>query len=210
MPDLHFAVDGIQAFANAAVPTLGVRLRVTNVQGDAVQHVALQTQIQIEPVFRSYTAEEQVRLRDLFDDPSRWGDTLKPLFWTRVDIVIPAFEEATTIELPVPCSFDFNIAATKYFGGVQRGEIPLRLLFSGTVFYRSPAGGLQIARIPWDREAECRLPVDEWQRMRDLYYPNEAWLPLRRDVFERLHAYKTRGAFPTWDDAVVAMLEAKA
>lgn len=210
MPDLHFAVDGIQAFPNAAVPTLRVRLRVTNAEGDAVQHVALQTQIQIEPVFRSYTAEEQVRLRDLFDDPTRWADTLKPLFWTRVDIVIPAFEGATTIELPVACSFDFNIAATKYFAGVQQGEIPLRLLFSGTVFYCSPAGGLQIARIPWDREAGCSLAVDEWQRMRDLYYPNEAWLPLGRDVFERLHAYKTSGAFPTWDDAVAAMLEAKA
>ncbi|HEY6138105.1 MAG TPA: DUF6084 family protein [Thermoanaerobaculia bacterium] len=210
MPDLHFAVEGIEAVVHAAVPTVGIRLRVTNRERDAVQHVALQAQIQIEPVFRSYTPEEQVRLRDLFDDPSRWRDTLKPLFWTRVDVVIPAFEEAATIELPVACSFDFNLAATKYFAGVQQGEIPLRLLFSGAAFYRSPAGALQIARIPWDREAECRLAVGEWRRMRDLYYPNEAWLPLRRDVFERLQAYKTRGAFPTWDDAVAAMLEAKA
>jgi hypothetical protein len=209
VPDLRFAVEGIQAVANAAVPTVGIRLRVTNADRDAVQHVALQTRIQIEPVFRSYTAEEQSRLHDLFDDPSRWGDTLKPLFWTRVDVVIPAFDESTTIELPVPCSFDFNVGATKYFAGVQHGEIPLRLLFSGTIFYGAPADRLQIARIPWDREAECRLPVDEWRRMRDLYYPNEAWLPLRRDVFERLHAYKTRGAFPTWDDAVAAMLEGR-
>lgn len=210
MPDLHFAVKGIQAMVNAAVPTIGIRLRVTNSDRDAVQHVALQTQIQIEPVFRSYTAEERTRLHDLFDDPARWGDTLKPLFWTRLDLVIPTFEEATMIELPVPCSFDFNIAATKYFSGVQQGEIPLRLLFSGSAFYRSPTAGLQIARIPWDREAECRLPVDEWRRMRDLYYPNEAWLPLRRDVFERLQTYRTSGAFPSWDDAVLAMLEAKA
>ena len=208
MPDLHFAIEGIEALANAVVPTLAVRLRVTNAEGDAVQHVALQTQVQIDSAVRSYTVDEQARLHDLFDHPSRWGDTLKPLFWLRVDAVIPAFETATVVDLALPCSFDFNIAATKYFAGVQEGDVPLRFLFSGTVFYRSPAGGLQIARIPWEREAQWRLPVDEWRRMRDLYYPNEAWLPLRRDVFERLHAYKRRGAFPTWDDAVSAMLEA--
>lgn len=210
MPDLHFTVEDVQAVAHAAVPTIGIRLRVTNAGGDAVQHVALQTQIQIDPVFRSYTAEEQVRLHDLFDDPSRWGDTLKPLFWTRLSVTIPRFDGAASVELPVPCSFDFNVAATKYFAGLDDGDIPLRLLFSGTVFYRPPGGGLLTAPIPWEREAGCRLPVGVWRRMMDLYYPNEAWLPLRRDVFERLHAYKTRGAFPTWDDAVLAMLEAEA
>lgn len=210
MPDLGFAVEGIQAVANAAVPTIGIRLRVTNGEtGDAVQHVALQTQIAIEPVFRSYTPEEQERLRDLFDAPSRWGDTLKTMHWTRLNVVIPRFDGSTVVELPVPCSFDFNVAATKYFAGVREGEIPLRLLFSGTVFYRPPEGGLQTAPIPWEREAECRLPVEVWRRMMDLYYPNEAWLSLRRDVFERLYAYKTRGGFPTWEDALASILESQ-
>lgn len=211
MPDLRFAVEGIHALAHAAVPTIGIRLRITNAEtSDAVQHVALQTQIAIEPAFRSYTSDDQARLRDLFDDPARWSDTLKTMFWTRVSVMIPRFDGATSIDLPVPCSFDFNVAATKYFAGVRDGDIPLRLLFSGTVFYRPPEGGLQTSPIPWEREAECRLPVDVWRRMMDLYYPNETWLSLRRDVFERLHEYKTRGGFPTWEDALTRMLEAKA
>ncbi len=210
MPDLRFAVEGINAMANAAVPTIAIRLRITNADtSDAVQHVALQTQIAIEPVFRTYTAEEQARLHDLFDDPPRWGDTLKTMFWTRVSVMVPRFDGVTSIELPVPCSFDFNVAATKYFAGLGEGDVPLRLLFSGTVFYRPPEGGLQTAPIPWEREAECRLPVDVWRRMMNLYYFDEAWLPLRRDVFERLHEYKMRGGFPTWEDAVISILDAR-
>ncbi len=90
----------------------------------------------------------------------------------------------------MPCTFDFNVAATKYFHGVKEGEIPLNLLFSGTVFYASPEGALQVAPISWDKEARFRLPVQVWRDMMDMYYPNWAWLNLRRDVFEKMYAYQ--------------------
>ena len=47
----------------------------------------------------------------------------------------------------------------------------------------------------------------------DLYYPNTAWLCLRKDVFDRLHEYKMRRGIATWEQAVERVLadaEAKA
>jgi hypothetical protein len=79
------------------------------------------------------------------------------------------------------------VAATKYFQAIGEGDIPLNLMFSGTVFYADTEGKLQAAPIPWDKEARFRLPVRIWREMMDLYYPNTAWLCLRRDVFEELY-----------------------
>ncbi len=35
--------------------------------------------------------------------------------------------------------------------------------------------------------------------MMDAYYPDSAWLSLRRDVFERLYNYKVKRGIPTWE-----------
>lgn len=110
------------------------------------------------------------------------------------------------VDLPVTCTFDFNVAATKYFSGVEGGEIPLLLQFSGSVFYAAADGALQVDRIPWDREAKYSLPVAVWQEMMDSYYPNTAWLTVRRDVFERLLEYKSRHGIPTWEQTLESML----
>jgi hypothetical protein len=42
--------------------------------------------------------------------------------------------------------------------------------------------------------------------MMDLYYPNSAWLRLRRDVFESLHAFKQQQGLATWEDAIEHLL----
>jgi hypothetical protein len=106
----------------------------------------------------------------------------------------------------VPCTFDFNVAATKFFGGLETGEVPLLLLFSGTMFYRDEVGDLQVGQISWDKEAQFRLPVKVWQEMMEHYYPNSAWLNLRRDVFEKLQNYKMRGGLPTFEQALESLL----
>jgi hypothetical protein len=36
--------------------------------------------------------------------------------------------------------------------------------------------------------------------------PNTAWLNLRKDVFDRLLAYKSPRALPTWEQAVESLL----
>lgn len=207
MPDLSFQVEGAEAVTYAASPQLALKLRLTNADPEEpIQTVALRCQLQLEVARRRYGPAEQERLRDLFGEPERWGQTLRTMLWTHAGAVVPPFDGTTVIDLPVPCTFDFNVAATKYFAGLEDGEVPLCLLFSGTVFYEAEDCGLQVAQIPWDREAKYRLPLRVWQEMMDHYYPNSAWLCLRRDVFDRLHQYKRRHGIPTWEQAIESLM----
>jgi len=205
MPDLNFQVEGAKPVSFAAAPLLGFDLRITNSGAETVQTVALRCQIQIEVTRRRYNSADQEHLRDLFGEPHRWGQTLHTMLWTHASVIVPAFTGATQVELQVPCTFDFNVAAVKYFHGLAEGEIPLCLQFSGTVFYDS-GDGLQVAPISWDKETRFRLPVKLWREMMDLYYPNSAWLCLRRDVFERLQEYKVRRGIPTWEQMLESLL----
>ena len=144
---------------------------------------------------------------DLFGTPDRWSQTLRSLLWTNLNMVIPAFAGASTVaDLHVPCTFDFNVAATKYFGGLTEGDIPINILFSGTVFYAPPDCGLQVAPISWEQEAKFRLPVKVWREMMDSYYPNSVCISLRRDVFDRLNRYKMQHGIPTWEQALEEVL----
>ena len=209
MPDLTFQVEKAEPQRFTVAPTLLFKLRIHNaVANEAVHSVALRCQIQLEVARRQYSAEDQTQLRDLFGETERWGQTLKTMLWTHASVVAPAFTGTTIVDVPVPCTFDFNVAATKYFQGLEDGDVPLCFLFSGTVFYADDGGVLQVAPIPWDKEARFRLPVKSWQEMMDIYYPNSAWLCLRRDVFERLYEYKVAHGIPTWEQALERMLPA--
>jgi Family of unknown function (DUF6084) len=208
MPDLDFQVVGVAPVPYAAAPLLAFRLRVTNANREEVIHsMALRAQIQIEVTRRHYTAEEQARLSDLFGEPGRWGQTLKAMLWTHVAANVPPFQGETTIEMPVPCTFDFNVATTKYFHGLTEGDVPLNFLFSGTVFFRDEQQNLQVAPISWEKEAKSRLPLKIWKQMIDEYYPNTAWLCLRRDAFERIYEYKVRNGIPTWEQAIERLFQ---
>ena len=207
MPDLSFAVEGAEAVAYSATPLLAFKLRITNADpNEAVQSVALRCQLQIEATHRRYGAQEQERLLDLFGAPERWSRTLRAMLWTHASINVPPFQGDIVVDLPVACTFDFNVAAAKYFAGLDDGEVPLNLMFSGTIFYESGDDGLQIEQIPWDREAKFRLPVRVWKEMIDIYYPNSAWLCLRRDVFEKLSQYKMDRGIPTWEETIERLL----
>jgi Family of unknown function (DUF6084) len=207
MPDLTFRIEEAVVIAFAAAPTLAFKLRIENANAtETIHSVALRCQIQIEVTRRRYAVEEQARLRDLFGEPERWSQTLRSLLWTNVSVVVPGFQGSTLVDLPIPCTFDFNVAATKYFAGLIDGEIPIHLMFSGTVFYADPEGVLQVTPISWEQETRFKLPVKAWHDMMDVYYPNCVWLTLRRDVFERLYEYKTRRGIPTWEQALEEIL----
>jgi hypothetical protein len=209
MPDLSFQIEKAEPQRFTVAPTLLFKLRITNaVANETIHSVALRCQIQLEVTRRQYSAEDQKQLRDLFGDAERWGQTLKTMLWTHASVVAPAFNDTAVVDLPVPCTFDFNVAATKYFHGLADGDVPLDFLFSGTVFYADGNGALQVAPIPWDKEARFRLPVKSWREMMDIYYPNSAWLCLRRDVFERLYLYKVEHGIPTWEQALERVLPA--
>jgi hypothetical protein len=208
MPDLSFQIEGASVVPFAAVPTLAFKLRIKNSASDETIHtIALRCQIQIEVTRRRYSPEEQESMIDLFGAPHRWSQTLRSLLWTNLNMVVPGFPSASAVaDLQVPCTFDFNVAATKYFEGLTDGDIPLNIMFSGTVFYAPLDSGLQVAPISWEQEARFKLSVKVWREMMDSYYPNSVWLNLRRDVFERLYRYKMQHGIPTWEQALEEVL----
>ncbi len=211
MPDLTFAITRAEPIRFAAVPTLGFRLEVAQAAGGhPVENILLQAQIQIDTTRRRYNPDEQAGLRDLFGDISSWSRTLRTMHWTHAQVLVPAFEERIAVDLAVPCTFDFNVAATKYFHALEEGDIPLTFLFSGTVFYRDDGAGLQATRIPWSKESQFRLPASVWRQMMDAYYPSTAWLCLERETFEKLAARKRSRGIPTWERVIEELLTADA
>ena len=207
MPELNFQIEGAKPVPYGASPLLAFELRVTNSGPEPSIHtVVLRAQIQIEVTRRRYTPEEQAKLLDLFGEPGRWGQTLKNMLWTNAIVIVPGFEKETSVQLQVPCTFDFNVGATKYFHGLSEGDLPLNFLFSGTVFYADSNEQLQVAPISWEKEAKFKLPLKTWKDLIDHYYPNSAWLYLRRDVFDRLYQYKVRHGIPSWEQVIERVL----
>ncbi|HEX8034549.1 MAG TPA: DUF6084 family protein [Ktedonobacterales bacterium] len=205
MPDLDFQIEGAEILPYAAAPTLLFKLRIENLEGDPVRSVALKTQIRILTMQRRYTNDEQERLVELFGATERWGETLKAMVWAHTTVLVPPFRGPTTVDMAIPCTYDFEVVSAKYFHALEQGAIPLEFLFSGTVFYAGRAG-LQVSQISWEKEAHYRLPAALWHEMMNLYFPNSAWLRLRQDVFDRLYSYKTRQGLLTWEDAVERLL----
>ena len=207
MPELDFNIDGAEALAFAAQPTIVLKLRIVARGGEAVRSVSLGVQVRIAATLRAYAAVEQEHLLDLFGEPSRWGQTLKSLLWTTTSVQVPAFRGQTVVDLAIPCTYDFEVVSAKYFDALQDGPVPLELLFSGTVFYVGDVG-LQAEQIGWDKQARFSLPVQVWQDVIRLYFPNSAWLRVHKDTFDRLYLYRMRNALPTWEAALERLLSA--
>ncbi|HEY3494159.1 MAG TPA: DUF6084 family protein [Polyangiaceae bacterium] len=206
MPELGFDVERAEPVLHAASPelslTLGVQSRVTGLQG-----VLLGCQVRIETARRRYDDREASRTFELFGERSRWDRTQQSLLWTRVTLLVPPFAERTSVAVPLPCSWDFELSTTKYLEGLSDGVVPLLLLFSGTVFAERSDGSLQA--LPLARTAECRflLPLEVYRTTLDHYYPNRSPLALERGVFERLHRYKLASGASSWEAAISSLLD---
>lgn len=208
MPDLNFEVIGVAVPPFAAVPTLTFKLRIDNSnEEERIQSVALQSQIRLAVTRRRYSPQEQERLLELFGEPERWGETLRSLLWTHASANVPRFTGSTVADLPVPCTYDFEVVSAKYFDALDDGAIPLNFLFSGTIFYENEEGNLRIEQISWSKEANYRLPVAVWKEMIARYYPNTAWIRLHKDVFDQLYRYKATHALPTWEQVIMRLLQ---
>jgi hypothetical protein len=208
MPDLSFEVIDVEVPPYAAVPTLVFKLRVTNgVEEERIHSISLRSQIQIAVTRRRYSPGAQERLVELFGEPKRWGETLRPMLWTHASTVVPQFNGNYVADLPISCTFDFEVTSTKYFDALEDGEIPLLFLFSGTVFYEGEEGNLQVAQIPWSKEAFYRLPISTWKTLIERYYPNSAWIRLHKDMFDQLYHYKITHGLPTWEEVIARLLQ---
>jgi hypothetical protein len=206
-PELTFAVEGGDGLEYAAVPTLRFRLRIESEGGREVAALWLNAQLRVAVRTRAYDAPTRERLSELLGVPGPDGSRVRSLFWTHATLMVPPFTGSTTVDLPVPCTYDFEVAVAKYFHALGEGEVPLEFLFSGSVFY--PDGGsLQVERIPWDREAAYRLPVRVWQELMEHHFPNSAWLRLGRPTFDRLHAFRAEHQLLGWEEAIEALLGA--
>ena len=210
MPDLDFQITGVEPAAQGLAPLLHFKLQVSaSPPGQSIQGVLLNVQIQIQAPQRSYSPPEKERLFELFGPPEQWGQTLRNRLWGHAHANQGAFTGSTLLILPVPCSFDLNIAATKYFYALETGEVPLLFLFSGSLFYTTAEGRLQVERISWSKECVYRMPLESWRSLMDAHYPNCAWLYLQRDTFERVYAYKRRHGLANWDQTILQLLPAE-
>jgi hypothetical protein len=207
MPELTFRVEGAEPVPFAAAPAMSFRMSAENRPSDQKLHnVLLLAQIRIEANRRRYTDAEKARLAELFGESGRWDQTLRPLLWSHASVVVSPFTGSTVFDLQVPCTFDFNVAATKYFEGLSAGSIPLLFLFSGTVFYADGAGGLQAAPIPWSQEVRFELPALAWRELMASYYPNTAWITIRKDVLDKLRDVNAKDPLAGWEQAAEALL----
>jgi hypothetical protein len=205
--ELIFGCTGARAERYAATPVLSFQLTITESTGVRVHAIALRCQIRIEPHRRRYSPAEAERLHDLFGDTARWADTVKPIQLATVSAVVPGFSALTEVDLPVPCTYDLEVASARYLQGLDDGTVPLLLLFSGTVFLATEEG-FSVELIPWSCEAPFRLPVDVWREVVDRHFPGSAWLRCSRQTLDALSAFKASHALPTWDATLTALLTA--
>ncbi len=205
MADLIFGCTGATAERYAATPTLTFSLTITERSGVRVHAIALRCQIRIEPHRRRYSATEAQRLHDLFGDPSRWAETVKPIQLATVTTMVPAFTAVTEVDLQVPVTYDLEVTSARYLYGLDDGTVPLLLLFSGTVFVAN-GDGFSVELVPWSAEASYRMPVSIWRELADVHFPNSAWLRCSRETLDELSAFKAKRALPTWDSTLEALL----
>jgi hypothetical protein len=203
MSGLAIRALAARAERHAAVPTLIFDLEIR--AEEPVESIALRCQIRIEPGRRKYSSAEEGPLLELFGEPPRWGETQKAFLWTHASTIVPGFTGSTRVELPVTCTYDFEVAASKYLHALEEGEIPALLLFNGALFSHRE-GALSVTQIPWDVESALRIPVRVWREMMDAYFPGSGWLRLHRDTLDALLRCKARRALASWDELMLALL----
>jgi hypothetical protein len=205
MAELTFTVVDVVPEPYAATPNLLARLRVEETTGAQVHALALRAQIRIEPQRRRYDDTEERALLDLFGDRTRFSQTLRPFPWLHASTVAQGFTGASTIELPIPCTYDVEVSGTKYLRALRDDDIPLLFLFSGTVFTRG-ATGFSVSQVPWDSEARFRLPVRVWRDLMESHFPGTEWIRMQRDTVDALAHYRHVRGLTSWDEAVTTLL----
>jgi hypothetical protein len=206
VPDLSFEISAVEPAPNAAAPTLRFRLEVREGSGRQIFAIALATSIEIELAERRYDEETRERLVELLGEVGRVGAPIRSMHWTRIDALIPAFSGSISHGIEVPCTYDLEVAATKYFHALADGEVPLAFHFNGNVYYQGDGDRLQIVQIPWDLSASFRMPVEAWKRMIEIHYPFRGWVPLHTQTIDALRRFKAQRGLPTFDVAVERLL----
>ncbi|MUL77194.1 DUF6084 family protein [Mycolicibacterium sp. CBMA 226] len=205
MTEVTFAVVDVFPEPYAVTPVLTARVGIAAVSDEPVHAIALRAQIRIEPLRRGYTDEEAAALLDLFGTRDRWGTTQHTFLWQHSGVMVPGFTGTTQVDLPLECTYDFEVTAAKFFHALRDGNIPLQFLFSGTIFLKGQHG-FAVTPVPWDREDHYDLPVSVWRNLVEMHYPHTGWIRLHHNTIRALNDYKTRHALLGLDDTVTALL----
>jgi len=207
MTALSIDVRDVRPQEHAAAPHLLFRLRISETTGARIHALALRCQLRIEPHRRPYDDAEQAGLLDLFGPRDRYATTQAPFLWTHATAMVQGFTGVAEVDLPVTCTYDFDVSGSKYLQALTGGEVPLLLLFSGTVFTRG-ANGFAAEQLPWSLEARCDLPVRTWRDLMDHYFPGAGWIRLDREAIAALVRFRSARGLTSWEDTVAALLPA--
>jgi hypothetical protein len=207
-PEIEFAVEEATIALDAAIPTIAFRVRVETADDCDIRAMLLAAQIRLVGPRRGEAMAMRARLRAVCGDVPPWLSREAPqtLLWTNAVAAVPFFQRSAAIEFAAGCTYDFEVAAAKYFDALAGGHVPLEFLFSGTVLWADAAGTLDTSVLPYDRSASFELPLAVWRQTMERHYPGTAWLRLQRDVYDRLFAFKWSNAQPRWDDAIATLL----
>lgn len=205
MTEVTFAVVDVFPEPYAVAPVLTARIGIAAAGDEPVHAIALRAQIRIEPLRRGYTEDEAAALLDLFGTRDRWGTTQHTFLWQHSGVMVPGFSGTTQVDLPLECTYDFEVTAAKFCHALRDGDIPLQFLFSGTVFTKGQSG-FAVAPVPWDQEDHYDLAVSVWRDLIAMHYPHTGWIRLHHDTIDALADYKARHALLSLDDTVAALL----
>jgi len=206
MTGLDFTVSAIEVEPYAATPTLALRLRIAEKTRTPVHALALRCQVRIDPQRRSYQDSQAADLLGLFGPRRRWSDTVRPFLWTHTSAMVPGFTGDTEVSMPLALTYDLEVAAGKYLHAVRDGEIPLSLMFSGTVFYQG-GNGFQVQQIPWDTDVRHLMPAGVWRQAMDLYFPGSGWIRLPQETLDTLLRLRAELGLTSWEETVGALLD---
>jgi hypothetical protein len=208
IPRPEFAITSAAHLAYAAAPTMVFSATATEPGEHEIQSIALSAQVMIDPARRGYDPETRERLAELFGPPASWTPSTQGMSWARVSTVVPAFTGSTMFALELPCTYDLEVAAAKFFYALDDGAAPLSFHFNGTVFYRGADGRLQMTPVPWSASAQFDLPIAGWKAMIAEHYPGGGWIRINHDTLAELSARRAKEGLPDFDACVRRLLDA--
>lgn len=207
MTGLRFAIASVRTEPHTAAPTLVFRVIVEETSGAFIQAALLRCQVYIDVRRRKYSGPEGDRLNEILGERTRWNDTMRPLLWTTVPVVLSRCDGRVDLDVPISCSYDFEVASGKYFRALDDGEVPLVFMFSGTIF-AAASTAIQVTQVPWDTETRFRLPAHTWREAMEQHFGDDTWIRLGRPGFDALDRTRRERGFTTWDQLVEALCDA--
>ncbi|WP_280233347.1 DUF6084 family protein [Nocardia cyriacigeorgica] len=205
---ITFAVLDIRPEPYSVAPVLSARVGIAALAEEPVHAIALRAQVRIEPNRRTYSNTESAGLHDLFGERERWHDTQRSFLWMHCATMVPGFSGGYEVDLPMLCTYDLEVAGSKYMHALREGTVPLIFLFSGTVFIKGTSG-FAIQQVPWDRDDKFDMPIAVWDQLMAVHFPDSGWVRLSTETLDALSAYKSRRGLIGYDQAVTELLAAR-